>query len=109
MAQRTQLVLTDDIDGSAAEETIRFGLDGTHYEIDLNSQHAGQFRKAVQPYADAARKAAAPARRGGRAASRRGNPDPSEVRAWAKAEGLTVNDRGRVPEELIVKFRAAGQ
>lgn len=108
MAQRTQILLTDDIDGSPAEETIRFALDGTNYEIDLNKEHASEFRQAVKPYADAARKAGTPARRSGRS-SRRGNPDPSEVRAWAKAEGLAVNDRGRVPEELIVKFRAAGQ
>ena len=40
MAQRVNVFLVDDIDGSDAAETISFGLDGTRYEIDLNSDHA---------------------------------------------------------------------
>jgi hypothetical protein len=31
----------------------------------------------------------------------------TEVREWAKAQGIDVKDRGRVPAELIVKFKAA--
>ncbi|HEY5362539.1 MAG TPA: histone-like nucleoid-structuring protein Lsr2 [Streptosporangiaceae bacterium] len=38
-----------------------------------------------------------------------GGPESSEVRAWARAQGLKVSARGRVPDELIVRFRAAGQ
>jgi hypothetical protein len=26
---------------------------------------------------------------------------------WAKAQGIDVKDRGRVPAELVVKFKAA--
>ena len=50
MAQRTQVVLTDNIDGSEAEETVRFGLYGTEYEIDLSKQHADQLAAAIEPY-----------------------------------------------------------
>jgi hypothetical protein len=49
MAQRTQVVLTDDIDGSEADTTIRFAVDGTASEIDLNAVHAEEFRKALRP------------------------------------------------------------
>ena len=40
MAQKIQTLFIDDLDASAAEGTIRFGLDGTEYEIDLNAGHA---------------------------------------------------------------------
>jgi len=32
---------------------------------------------------------------------------PAEVREWAKSQGIDVKDRGRVPAELVVKFKAA--
>ena len=56
MVQRTQILYVDDIDGSEAEGTVNFGLDGTEYEIDLNNKHSAQFTKAIRPYIDAARK-----------------------------------------------------
>ena len=56
MAQKVNVLLVDDIDGSDADETIQFGLDGTHYEIDLNSDHAQELRGQLQRYVKAARK-----------------------------------------------------
>lgn len=44
MAQRTRVERVDDVDGSAADETVRFGLDGVVYEIDLTEPHADQLR-----------------------------------------------------------------
>ena len=44
--------------------------------------------------------------RGGRKASRSG-VDTTEVREWAKAQGIEVKDRGRVPAELVARFKAA--
>ena len=44
MAQKIQTLFIDDLDGSAAEGTVRFGLDGTEYEIDLNAGHAQELR-----------------------------------------------------------------
>ena len=40
MAQKVQTLFIDDLDGSAADGTARFGLDGTEYEIDLSAGHA---------------------------------------------------------------------
>ena len=56
MAQKIQILLIDDLDGSAAEGTVRFGLDGTEYEIDLNARHARELRDALTRYVHAARR-----------------------------------------------------
>jgi Lsr2 len=109
VAQKIQTLFIDDIDGSAAEGTVRFALDGTEYEIDLNTKHADALRKALAKYIDAARRTTGGARRsarGGRRASASG-VNTTEVREWAKAQGIEVKDRGRVPAELVVRFRAA--
>ena len=109
MAQKIQTLFIDDLDGSAAEGTVRFGLDGTEYEIDLNPQHAQELRDALARYVSAARRVGSGARRparSGRRASASGL-NTTEVREWAKAQGIEVKDRGRVPAELVVKFKAA--
>ena len=57
MAQKIQTLLIDDLDGSAADGTVRFGLDGAEYEIDLNARHAQELRDALARYVGAARRA----------------------------------------------------
>lgn len=47
MAQKIKALLIDDLDGSEAECTVRFGLDGTNYEIDLNAEHAQALRDTL--------------------------------------------------------------
>jgi len=110
VAQKIQTLFIDDIDGSEAEGTVRFALDGAEYEIDLNAKHAEALRKALARYVDAARRSSGgtarrPARSGRRAAA--SGLNTTEVREWAKAQGIEVKDRGRVPAELVVRFRAA--
>ena len=108
VAQKIQTVFIDDLDGTEAEGTVRFGLDGTEYEIDLNAEHARALRDALSRYVQAARRsggARRPARSGRRA--RADGVDSTAVREWAKAQGIDVKDRGRVPAELVVKFKAA--
>src|ERR1700747_3567491 len=92
VTQKIQTVFIDDLDGSEAEGTVRFGLDGAEYEIDLNAEHARALRDALARYVQAARA---------------DGVDSTEVREWAKAQGIDVKDRGRVPAELVVKFKAA--
>jgi hypothetical protein len=106
MAQRMEIQFTDDLDGGPADTTITFAVDGTAYEIDLSAAHAEELRQAIAPFVAAARKVGSTARRAAKAARANG-PSPSAVREWAKAEGIKVSDRGRVPSELIVKFREA--
>lgn len=111
MAQKVQTLLIDDLDGGQAEGTVRFGLDGAEYEIDLSAEHAEALREALAPYVSAARRAPGSAARrpgrSGRRAASAGAPDPTSVREWAKSQGIEVKDRGRVPAELVVKFKAA--
>ena len=108
MAQKIQTLFIDDLDGSIAEGTVRFGLDGTEYEIDLNGEHAQQLRDALAPFAAVARRAGGSGRRPTRSGRRApGALNTTEVREWAKAQGIEVKDRGRIPAELVVKFRSA--
>jgi hypothetical protein len=112
MAQKIQTLLIDDLDGGEAQGTLRFGLDGAEYEIDLSAKHAEALRKALEPYVSAARRApGSAARRQGRNGRRAATagPDSTAVREWAKSQGIEVKDRGRVPAELVVKFKAATQ
>ena len=109
MAQKVQTLFIDDIDGSAANGTVLFGLNGTEYEVDLNAEHAQQLRDAPAAYVRAARRVSdssrLPAR--GRRRGSASTPNTTEAREWAKAQGIEVKDRGRVPAELMVKFKAA--
>ena len=99
MAQKIQTLLSDNIDGSAAEGTVRFGLDGAEYEIDLNAGHARELRDALARYVDAARRAGGGARR--RAAWTRRGPRVGQ------GTGHRGKDRGRVPADLLAQFKAA--
>ncbi|HEU4329894.1 MAG TPA: Lsr2 family protein [Lapillicoccus sp.] len=98
MAQRVQIVLEDDLDGGVAAETVTFGLDGVSYEIDLSDKNAGKLRDGLATWIGHARRSGgrrSTGRRSGSssASSRR---DLSAVRAWARANGHQVSDRGRV-------------
>ena len=109
MAQKIQVLLIDDLDGSEAEDTIRFGLDGVEYEIDLSAEHAGALRRALAPFIGAARRSPAAGRWPGRGGRRPGASglDTTEVREWARAQGIEVKDRGRISAEVVARFKDA--
>ena len=56
MATRIAVALEDDLDGGPADETVRFGLGGSEYEMDLNKKNVKRFRKQLAPYIEHARK-----------------------------------------------------
>ena len=112
MAQRTEIILIDDVDGGKADETIRFALDGVAYEIDLSAKNAAKLRDQLATYVSVARKA-------GKAPTRPAvRPQPQQptvtadreqnqaIRAWARKKGLPVSDRGRIPAEIIEQYHA---
>jgi hypothetical protein len=109
MAQKVQTFLIDDLDGSEAEDTVLFGLDGAQYEIDLSTDHAKELRTILARYTGAGRRVTGNARR----AAQNGRKTPAsgisntEVRSWAKAQGLEVKERGRVPAGILARYRAA--
>jgi hypothetical protein len=107
MAQKVNIVLVDDIDGSEATETVTFGLDGSSYEIDLNDAHAASLREAMSGYVGHARKVTGGARRAARRTSSGGASNTKEVREWAKANGYDVSERGRVSGDIKAAYDAA--
>jgi hypothetical protein len=109
MAQKVQVILVDDIDGGEAEESVSFAIDGVNYEIDLSEGNATALREALAPWVGHARRVggrSAGGRRGsrGRAAAK---ADLGDVRAWARENGFTVSDRGRVSSEVMSAYEAA--
>jgi hypothetical protein len=101
MAKKVITELIDDIDGTTAEGTVTFALDGVTYEIDLSEKNAKKLRSSLAPYVENGRKAtnSRPTRGSSRAES------PAEARAWLKANGHSVPERGRIPASLLEVYR----
>jgi Lsr2 len=109
MARKVQVHLLDDIDGSRADETLKFGVDGTLYEIDLNAKHADKLRSSLAQYILKARRVgrgqvAATGR--GHASARSDREQNQAIREWAKVKGLDVSDRGRIPQSVVEQYHA---
>jgi hypothetical protein len=107
MAQKVQTRYIDDIDGGEAEGMVRFGLEGTDYEIDLSAAHTAELHQALATYIKHGRKVGGTARRAPRGRQGASDIDTAAVRVWAKEQGLTVNDRGRIPADIVTKYREA--
>jgi sRNA-binding protein len=107
MAQKVQVLLVDDLDGSQADETVTFGLDGVAYEIDLSSSNAGQLRGELAQYVEHARKASAAPVRRRRARTGAGREQSARIREWAKAHGKKISERGRIPADILAEYEAA--
>ncbi|TCJ32251.1 Lsr2 family protein [Parafrankia sp. BMG5.11] len=109
MAQKTIVSLIDDFSGETADETLRFGLDGAQYEIDLSETNTTQLREALAAFVTAARRSGgrtAGGRRGPRTASPRsaGTDRTADIREWARSNGYTVSDRGRIASTIVEAF-----
>ena len=108
MAQKVTVELEDDLDGGPADETVRFGLGGAEYEIDLSAKNATAFRRQMAPFIEHARRAGrGQRRRPGRTVSSRERS--ADIRAWAKDQGITVSDRGRISASVAEQYEAATQ
>ena len=111
MAQNVTVVLIDDIDQSKAAETVRFGVDGTAYEIDLSARHASELRSMIGRYIKVARRTqSAPARARQKPLSRpRTQMDREQsrrIRSWAMERGLLASPRGRIPQHVAEEYEA---
>ena len=108
MAQKVTVALEDDLDSGPANKTVRFGLDGADYEIDLSTRNSAAFRAQLAPFTERARKASrGPRSRPGRSASSRERS--GDIRAWARNQGIAVSDRGRIPASVIEQYQAAAR
>jgi nucleoid-associated protein Lsr2 len=108
MASKVEVHLLDDIDGTKADETLKFGLDGTLYEIDLNTKHAEKLRTALAQYVTHARRIGrgqvVATRSRAQAPARTDREQNQAIRDWAKAKGLDVSDRGRIPANIVEQY-----
>lgn len=104
MARKIITILSDDLDGSEASETVNFALDGTEYEIDLTEAHANELREALRKYTNVARKASGGR---GRPARKTSSSDAKAIRMWALNQGMQVNTRGRIQADIVEKYQAA--
>lgn len=107
MAQKVNIVLVDDLDGTEATETVTFGLDGVTYEIDLNDANAAALREALSGFVGHARKVTGGTRRARRTSSAGGSGNTKDVREWAKAQGMEVSERGRISADVQQAYDAA--
>jgi len=114
MAQKHVIQLHDDLDGSEAHETVQFSLDGKHYEIDLKNEHAQMLRDSLGRFVGAARvvnpgRVGRPAGRRAshaRVASSADKARLAAIREWARHNGYTVADRGRIPTHIEAAYDA---
>ena len=104
MATKVTIALEDDLDGGPADETVRFTVGGTAYEIDLNKKNARAFHKQLAPFVEHARKAGRGQRRPRTSSSRQRSGD---IRAWASEQDIAVSGRGRIPATLVAQYDAA--
>src|SRR5512135_2161519 len=108
MVQRVITERFDDLDGSPAVETVRFGYAGREYEIDLSEEHAAALDETFATYLGHARRVNGdqPRRKRARKAEE-SHRSPAELRAirqWAREQGLQVSDRGRIAAAVIAKY-----
>jgi hypothetical protein len=106
MAQKVTVEMTDDLDGSQADTTVSFAIDGNAYEIDLSKRNAAAMRRTFDRYIEHARKQGRSTRR---ARATRDRRHSSDVRAWAKAHGVQVSERGRIPASVVTQYEEANR
>ncbi|MGN9908619.1 histone-like nucleoid-structuring protein Lsr2 [Phytohabitans sp. LJ34] len=115
MARQVIETLIDDIDGKVADETVRFGIDGVDYSIDLSGRNAGKLRSLLSAYQEAGTRlgrsgASAPGRRETVSGRRPGaRSENKAIREWAASQGKALSERGRIPAAIVEEYHAANR
>lgn len=113
MATKQIIQLIDDLDQGAADETVSFAIDGSHYEIDLSAKNAAKLRDALANYVAHARRASR-GPRGAASGSRRGRPARGDreqthaIREWARKNGHKIGEKGRIPGHILEAYNSQG-
>lgn len=114
MATEVVTKYIDDIDGTEADETVKFALDGMLYEIDLNSDHAHKLRAALEPFIEHASNSSKMPTLGRPRKTAINTAEMlaqrsyrTQIRQWAATKGIKVSDRGRIAEEVVVAYEEA--
>lgn len=110
MAKHIITQITDDLDGSEADQTVEFAIDGVNYEIDLNDKNATELRDYLQRYTNAgtrlARAAPVQRRPGARTSTvaYSNREQNTAIRDWARKHGYEMSSRGRIPQTIVDAF-----
>lgn len=111
MATKTIHLLVDDLDGKELKDgegqSITFTVDGVDYLIDLSQSNADKLEQALAPYVSAARRVGGRRTRPLTANASIDKSQLANVRSWAKSQGLTVSDRGRISQDVQDAYQAA--
>jgi hypothetical protein len=112
VARETVTRLVDDLDGGEAHETVKFGLDGFTYEIDLSTKNANKLRRELATYVEKSSRPLASGARGNgaRRSAAAGREQNLAIREWAQRKGYTVAPRGRIKQEIVELYhQSAGR
>lgn len=111
----TQTRIIDDLTGEEVPEdeavSLTFSYGGSDYEIDLSKRNAQALDDFMAKYIDAARKVR---KGGGTGRNLLGGPatgrkfDRAKVAEWAKQNGYEVAERGRIKQDILDAYVAAG-
>lgn len=111
MAKKVSIQMTDDLNPDLpADETVEFTIDGINYEIDLSTQNAEKMRDSLNQWINAARKISGRPRGRRPLTPRPGNGHKAEmaaIRAWARANGVKISTRGRIPADVVTQYHNA--
>lgn len=109
MATIMTTTYVSDLSGSEEDvRTVRFGFEGVSYEIDLTEAEATDLSERLADFINAGRRVGRIASTATKPRSKRGNSDAEAIRAWAKENGITVSERGRISADVRAKYEAAG-
>jgi len=107
--------LVDDLDGTEAEETVHFALDGVGYEIDLNAKNATELRRFLSKFQDAGTRTGkisygqhAQVSRYSTTKVQTGlnREQNQKIRTWAAANGWELAERGRNPQHIVDAYES---
>ena len=109
MVTHTRITTVDDLDGTPATHTHHLTLDGRCVRLDLNDVHHADLLAEVGGWMEAG----TPVRQRVRPTPTRGviltDEERAAVRAFGRAAGYRVGDRGRIANTVVEAWRAAGE
>jgi hypothetical protein len=102
--RRVKEIVVDDLTGEETEAgvRVRLSLDGRAVELDLSPVSHERLVDLLEPWLNAGQPVRAAGPR-----SRPRNPEAVEARAWARARGYDVPDRGRLNRSVLEAYRSA--
>lgn len=109
MAKKTYVQLVDDFTGDSiadgAGRTVRFAFDGAEYEIDLSNENIEQFTSDIERYVRASRRTSGRRKGNGSSSRSGGSSETAAIREWAESQGLKVASRGRIPADIVERYK----